>query len=155
MLDDPPIGVSSSATRAVASLLAVAVLGTAAPAAATPNPDGRYSGRLVDEDGTATTTKVSFRVSKDGRRITRLSTTSVALCIGATFMDNRIAVLTVFIPRIAVRRDGRFEGTSKPTDGTEFGYKGRRRGRKVTGELDISIVNCSSTDKFRAKRVGR
>lgn len=81
----------------------MALLGAPAPAAAAPpDPDGRYSGRLVNEDGTPTTPKVSFRASKDGRRITRLSTTSVAFCIGATFMDNRIAVLTVFIPRIAV-----------------------------------------------------
>ena len=151
-MTDAPACRSVVVVRTTALLLMATAL-CAAPAAAAPDPDGRYAGRLLNPDGTRTTTKVSFRVSSNGRRITRLRTTSTAFCIGATIEDNRIAILVVFIPRIAIRRDGRFEGTSKPVRGTEFKYKGRRRGRKVTGELDIRVVNCSSEERFRAKRV--
>ena len=147
-------GCRSAVVARTTALLLIAAALCAAPAAAAPDPDGRYAGRLLNPDGTRTTTKVSFRVSSNGRRITRLRTTSTAFCIGAAIEDNRIAVLVVFIPRSAIRRDSRYEGTSKPVGGTEFKYKGRRRSRQVTGTLDIRVVNCSSVERFRAKRVG-
>ena len=144
--------------RRVALLAALgALLATLPPALAKPrkDPDGRYAGRLLKENGKASETKIKMRVTKDGRRIRKLSTTTVAFCIGPTIYDNHIAILTVYIPTIKVRRNGRFKGTSKPSEGTEFKYKGRRVGRRVRGEIDVRVVNCFSDEKFRAKRVGR
>ena len=139
--------------RGAACVLAMVVV-MPAFALAGADPDGRYSGRTLKSDGKPSKTKVSFRVSKDGRRITKLKTTSVAFCIGGRIEDNRIAVLSVYIPKIKVGADGRFEGTSKPTDDTEFKYKGRRVGRRVRGEVDVRVATCFSDEKFRAKRAG-
>ena len=137
----------------VASLLLV--LATAGASAAKPDPDGRYRGTHVTRTGQKLTQTVSFRVSRNGRRITRLRSTATTFCVGPTLFDNRVFIARVAMAAIRVRASGRFRGAVKPAKGMRFEVSGRRRGRRVTGRIDAKVANCSGRDPFVARRVGR
>lgn len=138
---------------AIVALL-IGALAPAGAAAATPDPDGRYSGTHVGRNGQRLSQKISFRVSMNGRRITRLRSTAMTFCVGPTLFDNRIFIATVHVPTIRVHRDGRFDGVVKPERGTSFEVSGRRRGRRVEGRIDVRVDNCAGRDDFVARRVG-
>lgn len=141
--------------KAAIVALLVAALAAAGALAATPDPDGRYRGTHVTRGGQKLSQKISFRVSKDGRWITRLRTTATTFCVGPTLFDNRIFIATVYVPRIRISPNGRFKGVLKPERRTKLQVTGRRRGRRVAGRLDVRIANCSGRDDFVARRAGR
>ena len=122
--------------------------------AAIPDPDGRYRGTHVTKSGQKMSQKISFRVSKDGRRITRLRTTATTLCVGPTLFDNRIFIVPVHVRRIRVESNGRFNGALKRAKDIKFEVIGRRRGRRVEGRIEARIANCAARDEFVARRVG-
>ena len=126
-----------------------------AAAAASADPDGRYRGNHVARTGKKLTQTVSFRVSGNGRRITRLRTTASAFCVGPTLFDNRIYIAAVYVRRIRVAASGRFRSVTRPARGTRFQVRGRLRGRRAAGRIDVRIANCSARDAFVARRVGR
>lgn len=138
---------------AIVALL-IGALAPAGAVAATPDPDGRYSGTHVGPNGQRLSQKISFRVSRDGRRITRLRSTGTTFCVGPTLFDNRIFIAFVHVPAIRVRPNGRFDGVLEPVRGTKYEVTGRRRGRRVEGRLDVRIANCAGRDEFVARRVG-
>ena len=139
---------------AIAAVL-IGAFAAAGASAATPDPDGRYRGTHVTRSGQKMSQKISFRVSKDGRRITRLRTTASTVCVGPTLFDNRIFIAAVYLRKIRAGRNGRFKGVREPARGTTFKVIGRRRGRRVVGRIDARIGNCWARDRFVARRVGR
>ena len=126
-----------------------------AAAAASADPDGRYRGNHVGGTGKKLTQTVSFHVSADGRRITRLRTTASTFCVGPTLFDNRIFIAPVYVRRIRVAASGRFRSVTKPARRTRVQVSGRLRGRRAAGRIDVRIANCSARDRFVARRVGR
>ena len=133
------------------------LIGALAPAGATAapaDPDGRYSGAHVGPNGQRLSQRISFRVSNDGRRITRLRSTATTFCVGPTLFDNRIFIAPVHLEKIRARRNGRFDVVLEPVEGTKFEVSGRRRGRRVEGRLDVRSANCAGRDEFVARRVG-
>ena len=138
---------------AIVALL-IGALAPVGAAAAAPDPDGRYSGTHVGPNGQRLTQRISFRVSRDGRRITRLRSTATTFCVGPTLFDNRIFIAVVHVPTIRVRPTGRFDSVFEPVWGTKFELSGRRRGRRVDGRLDVRVANCAGRDEFVARRVG-
>ena len=135
----------------VALLLGVFATGTAVAAPA--DPDGRYRGTHV-KGGQKLTQKISFRVSGGGRWITRLRTTASTFCVGPTLFDNRIFIAPVYVARIRMAPNGRFDGDIRPGAGTKLKVTGRRRGRRVAGRIELRIANCSGGGHFVARRVG-
>ena len=95
-------------------------------------------------------------MAKDGRQLRRLHATLVAFCIGVTPGDNRIAILTAYVPKARIARNGRFKGKYEPANAksTEIEYQGVRRGSRVRGKIELRVSNCFATKKFSAKRVG-
>lgn len=121
--------------------------------AATPDPDGRYRGTHLGKGGKKLTQTISFRLSSDGRRITRLRTTATTFCVGPTLFDNRIFIVPVSMPAIRVRPSGRFKGVLKPLKRSEIEVSGRRRGNRVAGRIEVRLANCAGRDDFVARRV--
>ena len=135
-----------------ATLIAALLLALAVPAAPAAAPDGRYAGKLKNSSS-----KVKLRIAKDGRQLRKLRATMVAYCIGATFGDNRIAILLAYVPKAKIKKNGRFKGKYEPAKApnTEIEYEGVRRGNRVRGKIKLRVSNCFATREFSAKRVGR
>jgi hypothetical protein len=134
--------------------LLIGAFGAVSASAATPDPDGRYRGTHVTRGGQSLGQPISFRVSRDGRRITRLRTTATTFCVGPTLFDNRVFIAPVYVATIRVRANGRFDGELRPQKDSKLEVTGRRRGRRVEGRIDVKIANCSARDDFVARRVG-
>ena len=117
--------------------------------------DGHWSGRL---EGGSKAAKVSFDVTRDGRRIERFRTTVSAFCVGPSIETNRIAILVVHVPRARVRRNGRFSAVYKPRgdDGGEYRISGTLRGTRVrNGRVRVNVSTCGGRDEWTARRTSR
>ena len=116
--------------------------------------DGHWAGRL---DG-GSTAKVSFDVTRDGRRIERFRTTVSAFCVGPSIETNRFVILVVRVPRARVRPNGRFSALYEPNgeDGGKYRISGTLRGTRVrNGRVRVNVSTCEGRDGWSARRAGR
>jgi hypothetical protein len=121
----------------------------------TPAQDGRWSGRL---EGGSKAAKLSFQVTRDGRRIERFRTTVAAFCVGPTIETNRIEIFVFYVPRTSVRSNGRFSGVNRPNAKAGGGYRirGTLRGNRVRdGRVTVAIGTCGGQDGWTARRARR
>jgi hypothetical protein len=133
------------------SLAAVAVVA----ALLSPAQGGHWSGRL---DGGSKAAKVSFDVTRDGRRIERFRTSISAFCVGPSIELNRIMIFAFYVPRASVRSNGRFSGVYKPTgeDGGEYRISGTLLGTRVRdGRVNVNVGTCGGQDEWTARRASR
>lgn len=147
-------------SRPNSSLGALALAGLAAATlaapvgAATKDPDGRYRGSLT-ADLAIDSGPVSFKVSRDGRRLSGWKATFTAVCN----YDPYVMTVTVTLPTTTIKRDGRFRGAVRTTrDGKplKLTVSGRLRGTRVTGGvIDYDIGACTRKNPWTAKRTGR
>jgi hypothetical protein len=117
--------------------------------------DGHWAGRL---DGGPKAAKVSFDVTRDGRRIERFRTTVSAFCVGPSTETNRIAIFVVHVPRARVRPNGRFSALYEPNgeDGGEYRISGTLRGTRVrNGRVRVNVSTCGGRDGWSARRASR
>ena len=115
--------------------------------------DGQWKGKL---DGGEKAAKVSFQVTRDGRRLNNFQTTVAAFCVGPTIGSNRVAILVVHVPRAKIRPDGRFAKTYETDGGGTYKIRGTLRGRRVrNGRVDVNVSTCGGHDKWTARRASR
>ena len=117
--------------------------------------DGHWSGRL---DGGPKAAKVSFDVTRDGRRIERFRTTVSAFCVGPSIETNRIQIFAVAVPSARVRSNGRFSKVYAPNgeDGGEYRISGTLRGSRVRdGRVRVNVSTCGGRDEWTARRARR
>ena len=120
-----------------------------------PAQDGHWTGKL---DGGSKAAKVSFDVTRDGRRIERFKTSVAAFCVGPSIELNRIQIFAVYVPRAGVRSNGRFSGVFKPNgeDGGEYRISGTLRGNRVRdGRVKVTVGTCGGQDEWTARRASR
>jgi hypothetical protein len=120
-----------------------------------PAQDGRWTGRL---DGGSKAAKLSFDVTRDGRRIERFKTSVSAFCVGPSIELNRIQIFAVYVPRASVRSNGRFSAVYEPfgEDGGEYRISGTLRGNRVRdGRVKVTVGTCGGQDEWTARRASR
>ena len=120
-----------------------------------PAQDGRWTGRL---DGGSKAAKLSFDVTRDGRRIERFKTSVSAFCVGPSIELNRIQIFAVYVPRASVRSNGRFSAAHEPSgeDGGEYRISGTLRGNRVRdGRVKLTVGTCGGQDEWTARRASR
>ena len=120
-----------------------------------PAQDGRWTGRL---DGGSKAAKLSFDVTRDGRRIERFKTSVSAFCVGPSIELNRIQIFAVYVPRASVRSNGRFSAAYEPNgeDGGEHRISGTLRGNRVRdGRVKVTVGTCGGQDEWTARRASR
>jgi hypothetical protein len=133
------------------SLAAIAV----AALLLSPAQEGPWTGKL---DVGSKAAKVSFEVTRDGRRLERFKTSVAAFCVGPSIELNRIQIFAVFVPLAKVHSNGRFTGVYEPRgkDSGEYRVSGTLRGTRVrNGHVDVNVGTCGGHDKWTARRASR
>lgn len=143
----------TGATALLVVMLTMTLLANPAQAAK-KDPDGRYKGSL-SYPKTIDSGPVTFRISSNGKRLTKWRATFTAVCN----YDPYVALTTVTLPKTKIKKNGKFSRTVTTTrNGKKLRLKvsGQLRNRKVTkGKIDYDIGVCSRKANWKAKRVGR
>ncbi len=158
-------------SRAVAvAFLAVALLcsssATPVHAAAGPKgPGGTYAGAEVPApDNPIDAVDISFKVSKNGRKIQNWLVTMNVICVS---YPPYVQLISQSMPTMKVKRNGRFHGVFAGTqDGTEYHVEvgGRlvaKKNKVKAGTLSYEVGVCQRGNdagdplRWTAKRTGR
>ena len=144
-----------------AALSVLLVLSATVPAAANAAPPGKYAGKLYAFDKSDKkpykNVKVSLRVAKSGKKLTRFTVTSVPLfCLNVFTGEGRAEFQAVYVPSAKIRPGGKFSRTYViKKDGQEIGRQilnGRFSGSKASGTIETQSTGCSGTSRFKVKR---
>ena len=148
-----------SRAAALASLVVLSVV--ALPAAANAATPGKYTGKLYAFDKSDIkpypNVKVSLKVSKSGKKLTKFKVSSAPLfCLNIFTGEGRAEFQAVLVPSARIKGGGKFSRTYViKKDGREIGrqvLKGRFSGSKATGTIETQSTGCSGTSRFKLKR---
>lgn len=154
------------AVAIVALALLLTTFSSPVHAAAKPKgPGGTYSGAEVPPpDNPIDAVQITFKVSKDGRKIKGWQ---VTMNVGCVSYPIYVELISQTMPTMKVKKNGRFHGVvAGTTDGTEYrvevGGKLVAEKRKVTGgTLSYEAGVCQRGNdpgnplRWTAKRTGR
>jgi len=134
-------------------------------AAGPKGPGGTYAGAEVPPpDNPIDAVDISFKVSKNGRKIKNWLVTMNVICVS---YPAYVELISQSMPTMKVKRNGRFHGVfSGTTDGTEFRVEvgGRlvaKKNKVTAGTLSYEVGVCQRGNdegkplRWTAKRTGR
>jgi hypothetical protein len=107
--------------------------------------DGTYRGRVGSRS-------VRFRIVGRGRGLRSFKAFVPMLCPSATPGQLTTQIGTAALSRARIAPDGSFVAASTPRSGTTMRVRGRLRGRKVTGRVELSVGTCSGSAAYSAAR---
>jgi hypothetical protein len=108
--------------------------------------DGAYRGRVVGSRS------VRLRIVGDGRGVRSFKAFVPMLCPSVTQGQFTTQIGTATISRARIAPDGSFVAASTPRSGTAIRTRGRLRGRKVTGRVELSVGSCTGNAAYSASR---
>lgn len=125
------------------------------------DPDGRYQGELTDEDGREYG-KVSFKVTKDGRRIEDFKALVLSVCVNPDALGGIELVEVPFVfDAVKVTRGGRFSKretvtADPPSDAQQYyALSGQLKRNRVRSGRIVLEKRCASHETFSARRTRR
>jgi hypothetical protein len=107
--------------------------------------DGAYSGRLGSKS-------VRFTVARDGRQVRSFRAYVPMLCPSVMPGQFTTQIGTASIVRARIAPDGGFIAASTPRSGTSIRVRGRLKGGKVSGRVELSVGPCTGNAAYSASR---
>jgi hypothetical protein len=110
----------------------------------TTRADGSYRGK-------AGSRSVKFKVAKKGKELRGFSAFVAMTCPGVTAGQFTTQVGTATFKRVKIAPDGSFVGAAS-RQGSAMRLRGKLKGRRVSGRVELSLGACVGNTAYRASR---
>lgn len=113
---------------------------------------GRYKGNFYTDTGKKLE-PFTFRVSKNGRRLTKFRAYLDVIC---SYYPPTVETHPMGFPRTKIKKNHTFKRVWKPNKKSRIMLKGKFKGKRlVSGRINYLVGICVRTGGLKAKRVGK
>lgn len=142
---------AAAPTTSSASTTAVATNARAKRKAKFARP-GKYKGNFYTDTGKKLE-PFTFRVSKNGRRLTKFRAYLDVIC---SYYPPTVETHPMGFPRTKIKKNHTFKRVWKPNKKSRIMLKGKFKGKRlVSGRINYLVGICVRTGGIKAKRVGK